>query len=388
MTVTDVDAGADPGTDAADAATTVDDEVAALVGRFVIDLGATVSAGNVVLGDRLGLYRALADAGPVTPAELADYTGTAERFVREWLAGQAAGGYVTFDHRSGQFSLSPAQALAFAEDGLALPGAFQLAVACVADASPIAEAFRTGAGMPWGEHDPGVFIGCERFFRPGYVANLVPSWIPAVDGLADRLTAGIAVADVGCGLGASARILADAFPASSIRGFDSHARSIELARAAAADAGVADRCTFAVARADDFAGDGYGLAATFDCLHDMGDPVRAARHIRGALADDGVWLIVEPFAGGTLTDNLTPVGRMYYSFSTFLCVPHAMAEGAPRRPRQPGGAGRDRGRRAGGGVRHLPAGGADAVQPGVRGPAVSRPRSDDAREDAAAAVIP
>ena len=288
------------------------------------DLGGTLTAGNVLIGDRLGLYRALAEAGPLTPAELAAYTGTAERYVREWLAGQAAGGYVTFHPGTGQFSLNAAQALAFADDGLALPGAFQLAVACLDDRRPITEAFRTGSGMPWGDHDSGVFDGCERFFRPGYVANLVPSWIPAVDGLEARLAAGIRVADVGCGLGASCRILAAEYPATRIDGYDSHPRSIELARAAAADAG--GRCRFA--QADDFPGGDYGLVATFDCLHDMGDPIAAATHIRTAMAADGVWLIVEPFAGASLADNLTPVGRMYYSFSSYLCVPHAVSEGA------------------------------------------------------------
>jgi SAM-dependent methyltransferase len=300
-----------------------------LLGRFVTDLGATISAGNVILGDRLGLYRALAEAGPLTPAELAAYTGTAERYVREWLAGQAAGGYVSYDAATGQYSMTPEQALAFAAaDGLALPGAFELAAACLADGPLIEDAFRTGHGVAWGAHHPGVFTGCERFYRPGYVANLVSSWIPAVGGLADRLTAGIPVADVGCGLGTSTRILASTFPASTVTGYDPHERSIDLARTAAEEAKQADLCTFAVARAQDFPGTGYGLVATFDCLHDMGDPVSAARHIRDALAEDGVWLIVEPFAGAAVAENLTPVGRVYYSFSTFLCVPHAMSEGA------------------------------------------------------------
>jgi SAM-dependent methyltransferase len=312
------------------AMSTIDDnELAELLDRFVHDLGATISAGNVLIGDQLGLYRALAEAGPLTPAELAAYTGTAERYVREWLPGQAAGGYLSYDADTGHYSMTGAQALAFADPaGLVLPGAFQLAAACLADQPTILEAFRTGRGMAWGAHHPDVFTGTERFFRPGYVANLVDSWIPAVAGLPERLVAGIQVADVGCGLGASTRILADTYPASSVRGFDSHPASINLARKAAADAGLADRCDFEVARAQDFPGTGYGLAATFDCLHDMGDPVAAARHIRGALDDDGVWLIVEPYARGSVAENLNPVGRMYYSFSTFLCVPHAVSEGA------------------------------------------------------------
>jgi SAM-dependent methyltransferase len=296
-------------------------ELDELLGRFVGDLGATISAGNVLIGDRLGLYRALAEAGPLTPGELADRTGTAERYVREWLPGQAASGYVT--HHDGRYSLTEAQATAFADpDGPGLPGAFELAVSCLADEPAIRDAFRTGRGVAWGDHDPGVYTGCERFFRPGYVANLTSSWIPAVAGLHDRLTAGIAVADVGCGLGASTRILADTYPSSKVTGFDPHPQSVELAR-------KASPYHFAVASAQDFPGTGYGLITSFDCLHDMGDPAAAARHIRSALAGDGSWLIVEPYAGATVAENLNPVGRVYYSFSTFLCVPHAISEGAP-----------------------------------------------------------
>ena len=225
--------------------------------------------------------------------------------------------------------MTAAQALAFADpDGLALPGAFQLAAACLADEAKVLDAFRTGQGVAWGDHDANVFTGCERFFRPGYVTNLVSAWIPAVPGLDERLTAGITRRR--CRL--RARYLDPApgssLSASSISGFDSHQHSIELAREAAVEAGLADRCTFAVSRAQDFPGTGYGLVATFDCLHDMGDPVAAARHIRSALAPDGVWLIVEPFAGDSVAENLTPVGRVYYSFSTFLCVPHAISEDA------------------------------------------------------------
>ena len=291
-----------------------------LMGRFVGDLGATISAGNVLIGDRLGLYRAMAGAGPVTAAELAARTGTAERYVREWLPGQAAAGYVTYDGE--RYSLSEAQALAFADpDGPNLPGAFELAVACLADEPAIRDAFRTGRGVAWGDHHPAVYTGTERFFRPGYVANLVDAWIPAVPGLHERLTRGVAVADVGCGLGASTRILAKTYPASTVTGFEPHPESVELARRGGPG-------TYTLASAQDFPGTGYGLVTTFDCLHDMGDPAGAARHIREALADDGVWLIVEPYAGATVADNVNPVGRVYYSFSTFLCVPHAVAEGA------------------------------------------------------------
>jgi SAM-dependent methyltransferase len=300
-----------------------------LLAQFVGDLGATISAGNVVIGDRLGLYRALADAGPLTSADLASYTGTSERYVREWLRGQAAGGAISYRGETDQYWMTPEQALAFADpDGLVLPGAFQLAVACLADLPAITEAFRTGSGVAWGDHHPEVFTGCERFFRPGYSTNLVSSWIPAIPGLTERLRSGVAVADIGCGLGASTRILARTYPASTVVGFDNHPESIELARSMTAEAGLADRCTFQVARAQEFPGTGYGLVTSFDCLHDMGDPVAAARRVRAALAPDGVWMIVEPYAGASVSENLTPVGRVYYSFSSFLCVPHAVSEGA------------------------------------------------------------
>jgi len=298
------------------------DELTNLLDRFVTDLGATIAAGNVLIGDRLGLYRTLAEQGALTPAELAAKSGTAERYVSEWLPGQAASGYVTYDAASGRYALSEAQALAFADpDGLALPGAFELAVSCLADEPKIRDAFTSGHGFAWGDHHPGVFTGCERFYRPGYVANLVSAWIPAVDGLPARLADGCAVADVGCGLGASTRIVADTYANATVTGFDPHPLSIDLARRA--NPGV----RFEVAKAQDFPGTGYGLVATFDCLHDMGDPVSAARHIHTALADDGAWLIVEPYAGAAVADNLNPVGRLYYSFSTFLCVPHALSEG-------------------------------------------------------------
>jgi SAM-dependent methyltransferase len=300
-----------------------------LLAQFVGDLGATIAAGNVVIGDRLGLYRALAEAGPLNSADLATYTGTAERYVREWLRGQAAGGVVSYRPETDQYWMTPHQAVAFADpDGLALPGAFTLAVACLADLPMIVEAFRSGEGFGWGDHHPDVFTGCEQFYRPGYVANLVSSWIPAIAGLSERLTAGTRVADIGCGLGTSTRLLAETYPASTFIGFDNHAGSIDLARRMASDAGLADACAFERASAQDFAGDGFGLVTTFDCLHDMGEPVAAARHIRDALASDGVWMIVEPYAGAAVSDNLTPVGRVYYSFSSFLCVPHALSEGA------------------------------------------------------------
>jgi 2-polyprenyl-3-methyl-5-hydroxy-6-metoxy-1,4-benzoquinol methylase len=292
------------------------------LGQFVTDLGATVHAGMVVIGDRLGLYKALA-AGALTAAELAAITRTDERYVREWLASQAAGGYITYNAQTQKFGMTEEQALTLAnEDGPAyLPGAFELALGSLAAVPRITEAFRSGAGMGWGEHEDRVFHGCEKFFRPGYAANLVSSWIPALDGVQDKLARGAKVADVGCGKGASTILMAKAFPKSHIYGFDYHDKSIEAARESAKRQGVADRVTFEVAKAKEFPGKDYDFVAVFDCLHDMGDPVGAAAHVRAALNDDGSWMIVEPFANDDLQDNLNPVGRVYYSFSTLLCTP-------------------------------------------------------------------
>jgi len=307
------------------------DKLMAFVGQFVGDLGATMAAGSVVIGDRLGLYRALA-TGPATAHELAERTSTDPRYVTEWLRGQAAGGYVTFepavDGAADTYSLSEEQAFALTDpDGpLYLPGAFQVALGMLRAEPRVTEAFRSGAGIGWHEHDPDVFVGTERFFRPGYVANLTASWIPALDGVEAKLRAGGRVADIGCGLGASTILMAREYPASRFVASDYHDESIEAARKRAADAGVADRVTFEVASAQTFSGTGFDLVTTFDCLHDMGDPVGAARHVREALAADGTWLVVEPFAGSTVADNLNPVGRIYYSASTFLCVPNALSQ--------------------------------------------------------------
>ncbi len=296
--------------------------------KFVGDLGATAAAGSVVLGDQLGLYRGLLGS-PATAEELAGRTGTDARYVREWARGQAASGYIEYDPASDAFSLTTEQAFALTDPDGAIyaPGAFQLALGALHAQPRIAEAFRTGAGMGWHEHDDDVFVGCERFFRPGYIANLVPSWIPALEGVEDKLRAGAKVADIGCGLGASTVLLAQAYPKSTLTGSDYHDGSIEAARKRAADAGVSDRVSFEVASAQTFGGTGYDLVATFDCLHDMGDPLAASRHVRESLADDGTWLIVEPYAGDDVTDNLNPVGRVYYSFSTLLCVPNAKSQG-------------------------------------------------------------
>jgi SAM-dependent methyltransferase len=292
------------------------------MGRFVGDLGAAVHAGMVVIGERLGLYKALA-AGPATSAELAAKTRTDERYLREWLSSQAAGGYVTYDEKTHKFSLSEEQAFALAnEDSPAyIPGAFQLALGSLAAVPRIADSFRTGAGMGWHEQTADVFHGCEKFFRPGYAANLVSLWIPALEDVKQKLEAGARVADVGCGKGASTMLMAKAFPKSRFFGFDYHDESIKAARDTARIQGVADRVTFEVAKAKEYPGKDYDFVAVFDCLHDMGDPVGAAAHVRKSLRDDGTWMIVEPFANDELKDNLNPVGRVYYSFSTLLCTP-------------------------------------------------------------------
>jgi SAM-dependent methyltransferase len=304
-----------------------EDKLNAVLGRFVDDLGATMAAGGIVVGHRLGLFQALAD-GPATPEELAVRTDTAPRQVAEWLRQQAAGGYAKFDAATGVYSMTPEQAFVLADlDGTVYaPGAFVLALGALRAEPQVTDGFRTGAGMGWHEHHDDVHLCCEMFFRPGYVANLVPSWIPALDGVHAKLTSGARVADVGCGLGVSTVLLAQAFPHSTFAGSDYHAASIDLARKRAADAGVEDRTTFEVAAAQEFPGSDYDLVATFDCLHDMGDPVAAARHVRDALAPDGTWLIVEPYATDTVAGNLNPVGRAYYGFSSFLCVPNALSQ--------------------------------------------------------------
>ena len=294
----------------------------AFVGRFVGDLGATAHAGMVVIGEKLGLYKALSSQ-PMTSAELSAKTSTDERYVREWLASQAAGGYVTYDDKTGKFSLSEEQAFTLAnEDSPAyLPGAFELALGSLAAVPRITESFRTGAGMGWHEHNDGVFHGCEKFFRPGYAANLVSSWIPSLDGVQQKLESGARVADVGCGKGASSILMAQAFPNSHFFGFDYHDQSIAGARDSAKRQGIADRLTFEVAKAKEYPGKDYDFVAVFDSLHDMGDPVGAATHVLQSLRSDGTWMIVEPFANDNLKDNLNPVGRVYYSFSTLLCTP-------------------------------------------------------------------
>jgi SAM-dependent methyltransferase len=293
------------------------------MGRFVGDLGAALSAALVVIGDRLGLYRAMADGSPTSPEELAERTATDPRYVREWLSNQAAGGYVTYDPEAASFYLTPEQSFALAQEGSPafVPGAFQLATALTKDEEKIADAFLTGHGVGWHEHHHDLFAGTERFFRPGYAANLVSAWIPALDGVEEKLKAGAIVADVGCGHGASTILLAEAYPRSTFLGFDYHDGSIERARERATAAGVDDRVRFEVASAKGYPGQGYDLVGMFDCLHDMGDPVGAAAHVLSTLAPDGTWLIVEPNAGDRLEDNLNPVGRIFYGGSTLVCTP-------------------------------------------------------------------
>jgi SAM-dependent methyltransferase len=293
------------------------------MGRFVGDLGAAMSAALVVIGDRLGLYRAMADGEPVSAEQLAERTGTDPRYVREWLSNQAAGGYVGYDPAGAAFFLTPEQSLALAQEGSPafVPGAFQVATALSKDEEKIADAFLGGHGVGWHEHHHDLFSGTERFFRPGYAANLVSSWIPALEGVQAKLEAGALVADIGCGHGASTILMAEAYPRSEFVGYDYHQASIEHARHVAERAGVAARVSFEVAPAKEYPGDGYDLVCMFDCLHDMGDPVGAAAHVLGTLGPDGTWLIVEPYAADRLEDNLNPVGRIYYGASTLVCTP-------------------------------------------------------------------
>ena len=304
------------------------DALMAFVFRAVDEVGAALGVALVVMGDELGYYRALADGEPATPAELAERTGTDPHYAREWLRGSAAGGYVAYDAATGRFTLPPEQAAALTDETSPayLPGFFQIAHGTTRDLPAVLHAARTGDGVGWHARNDDVHDGCERFFRTMYDAHLVGEWLPALDGVVPTLQRGARVADVGCGHGASTVLMARSFPASTFTGSDYHAGSVETARRRAEEAGVADRATFEVASADGFAGSGYDLVTMFDCLHDMGDPVGAARHVREALADDGTWMVVEPQAGDRVEDNLTPVGRAYYGFSTMLCTPASLSQ--------------------------------------------------------------
>jgi 2-polyprenyl-3-methyl-5-hydroxy-6-metoxy-1,4-benzoquinol methylase len=298
------------------------------MGKAVVDVGAAMHSVLVLLGDRLGLYKAMADSKPVTSDDLAKRTGTHERYVREWLNANAASGYVTYDAGAKTYTLPPEQAFALAVDNsrVFLPGAFQIISALFHDANKIQDAFRSGKGVGWNEHHHDLYHGTERFFRPGYIAHLTSSWIPALDGVEAKLAAGAKVADIGCGLGASTILMAKAYPKSKFYGFDYHEPSIELARAAAEREGVAGQITFEVASAKAFPGKDYDFVAFFDCLHDMGDPKGASAHVRQALSPTGTWMIVEPFAEDATEANHNPVGRLMYSASTLVCVPASLAQ--------------------------------------------------------------
>lgn len=299
-----------------------------LVGRLLGDLGAVFSLPLVRVGDTLGLYASLADTGPVTPDELARRTGTNARLVREWLSAHAASGYLDYDPASGRFAMSPEQAMVFArpDSPAYMLGAFEIAAANTADAPKVARAFRDLGGRGAGYHArcSCLFTGMARFFQPNYAANLLTSWLPALNGVVEKLARGASVADIGCGHGTSAIPLAEAFPAARVVGFDYHAASIACARDAAARAGVTANLAFEVAGAAEFPGQGYDLITCFDALHDMGDPVGVARHVRAALAADGTFMLVEPFARDRLEDNVNPVGRLYYSASAMVCTPVAL----------------------------------------------------------------
>jgi SAM-dependent methyltransferase len=310
-------------------ATEIDEaRLAAFMGQAVTDLGAVMSAPLMVIGERLGLYKAMAGAGPLSSQEVAQRSGAAERSVREWLRNQAAGGYVTYDPENDRYTLPDEHALALADDDspFYILSAYESIASLYADEDQILEAFRSGGGMGWHEHDHRLFRGTERFFRPGYRAHLVAEWMPALDGVTEKLERGATVADVGCGHGVSTVIMAEAFPNSEFFGFDYHAASIERAREVAGEAGVQDRIIFKVASAKDYPGNDYDLVCMFDCLHDMGDPVGASAHVLETLHPGGTWMIVEPFANDRVEENLNPVGRMFYGASTVICTPASLAQ--------------------------------------------------------------
>ena len=304
------------------------DKLMSFVFRAVSEVGATLNTALVVMGDKLGYYRAMANGDPLTPAELAERTATSEPYAREWLNAQAAGEFVDYDPTTRRFTLPAEHAAALVDQSSPayLPGFFQLAHGTARDTRDIIAAARVGDGVGWHARDTDVHEGCERFFRTMYNGHLVAEWLPALEGVVDKLNRGASVADVGCGYGASTILMARTFPSSTFVGSDYHAGSIDIARSRAEQAGVADRVRFEVAPATSYSGNGYDLVTMFDCLHDMGDPVGAARHVKSTIADDGTWMIVEPMAGDHLEDNLNPVGRAYYGFSTLLCTPASLSQ--------------------------------------------------------------
>jgi SAM-dependent methyltransferase len=309
------------------AATTVDEErLEQFVGQAVTDIGAAMNGVLVMIGGELGLWKALHGAGPLSGEEIAERSGVGERYVREWASAQAASGYLTYDADADTFTLPPEQAMAFADEDspVYLLGGYHLISSAFKDREKIEERFRSGDGFGWHEHDPELFIGTEQFFRPGYRANLVAEWIPALEGMEEKLRGGAKVADIGCGHGISTILMAQAYPESTFHGYDYHDASIERAREIAESEGVSGNTEFEEASAKEFPGDGYDLVCFFDCLHDMGDPVGALEHVRETIDEDGSVMLVEPFAADSLTDNLNPVGRVYYAASTLICTPSSL----------------------------------------------------------------
>jgi SAM-dependent methyltransferase len=304
------------------------DKLMDFVFNAVGEVGAALNAALVVMGDELGYYRDLAEHGPSTPPELAERTGTDEHYAREWLNAQAAGSYVTYEADSGRYTLPPEQAIALTDENSPafVVGLFQVTHGTIRDTPTVTQAARSGDGMGWHQHNADVHAGCERFFRPTYLANLAGEWLPQLDGVVDKLTRGGTIADVGCGHGASTIIMAEAFPNSTFVGSDYHDGSIQTAKQRAAAAGVDERVTFTESAATASPGGGFDLVTMFDCLHDMGDPLGAAKHVHDILAEDGTWMIVEPAAGDNVEDNLNPVGRAYYGFSTLLCTPASLSQ--------------------------------------------------------------
>lgn len=301
------------------------------LGKVVGDFGAALSSTLVYMGIKLGLYSSLANDGSATSADLATRTNTTERYVREWLINQAASGYVEYDKETGRYSLTPEQAIALTDETspFYVGGGFYVIKAMTQAQAKIEDAFRNGGGMLWGEHDPDLFIGTEKFFRPGYQAHLVAEWIPALTGIEEKLTTGAAVADIGCGHGASTIIMAKAFPNSRFYGFDNHEASIKRANELAKAEGVSDRVTFEVASASEIPNNDYDLICFFDCLHDMGDPLGASKRASEVLKEDGSVLIVEPMAGNTVEENFNPVGRTFSAASTLCCTANSLALGGP-----------------------------------------------------------
>lgn len=297
--------------------------------RAVGDIAASYTGVMVSLGSKLGLYKAMAGAGPLSAQEVADRAGCAERYVREWLNAQAAGGYLVYHALSGTYELSPEHAQVLADDDSVfyIPAAWNIAAAMWADEPKALEAFRTGRGVAWGEHDGRMACGVAAFYRNGYRASLVPQWLPTLDGVVTRLQAGVTVADIGCGHGHSTLLMANAFPNSRFFGFDAHLPSIEAARRNAKEQGLEVRVHFEEARAVDYRDERYGLICFFDALHDMGDPVGAMRHAASTLAPGGTVMLVEPFARDRVEDNLTMAGHLYYGGSTLICCAHAISEG-------------------------------------------------------------